>query len=414
MKRIGLIGFGCVGQGTYELLGNLNTPMFAVTKVIVKTPGKSRMVDPKLISYDVNDVLDNTAIDFLIEATNDTDFAYDLAKKALSRGIPLISANKKMIANHLEELTRLAAEFDTPFRYEAAACGAIPIVETLNNYFRQVPVFEIKGIFNGTSNYILTQIFQNKLDYNSALEKAQELGFAETDPTSDVGGYDAKYKLAILANHAFGITLNPNSILNLGIDSLKPIDINFFVKRNQKIKLIAKSYWHGDRIVSYVLPHFVNDVDPLFSIELEYNSVWVETGTAGSQIFTGKGAGSSPTATAILGDLQHLAERRAYKAKPTKNEIRSCNSDEPKIEIYARLNNPEDLKNFQFNQIIEKHEADGSIQVVGVIKLSILSEIRSWVLENHIPLVASNQKVSGGDNLDSKVNDLNSLTKISA
>ncbi|VTP95181.1 Homoserine dehydrogenase [Sphingobacterium daejeonense] len=223
---IGMFGFGVVGQGLYDIIKTKNLNL-EIKKFVIKNADKKRTLPAQLFTTDANAILDDPEINTVVELIDDADAAFEITKRALTTGKNVVSANKKMIATHLEELTEIQNQHGTSLLYEGAVCGSIPIIRNLEEYYDNELLHSVSGIFNGSSNYILSKIFNENQSYDSALKKAQELGFAETDPTLDVGGYDPKFKLAIVASHAYGIYINPDEILNLGIDTLGDADIRY-------------------------------------------------------------------------------------------------------------------------------------------------------------------------------------------
>ncbi|NJN77245.1 MAG: homoserine dehydrogenase, partial [Saprospiraceae bacterium] len=177
-----------------------------------------------LLTYNSTEILYNSEIDVIIELIDDAEAAYEIVTTAMREGKAVISANKKLIANHLDELLELQKTYNVPFLYEASVCGSIPIIRNLEEYYNTDYLSSVETICNGTTNYILTKTAAEGLTYNQALKEAQDLGFAESDPTLDVQGFDAKYKLIILALHAFGIVLKPEDVLNYGIHNLNIAD----------------------------------------------------------------------------------------------------------------------------------------------------------------------------------------------
>ena len=237
--KIGLFGFGCVGQGLYHVLNNSTGFKADIKKIVVKNKFKEREVEPELISYDKWDILADPEIDIVVELIDDADDAFEIVSEALKRKKHVVTANKKMLALHLEELYHLQKENDVSLLYEGSACGSIPIIRTLEEYFDNEELEKVSGIFNGTTNYILTKIVNEKLSYSGALKQAQEQGFAETDPKNDVEGFDAKFKAVILALHAFGLIIKADEVFNIGITTLHDHDINYASEKGYKIKLTS-------------------------------------------------------------------------------------------------------------------------------------------------------------------------------
>lgn len=392
MKKIGLIGFGCVGQGVYLLLNSIHYNEATIEKIVVKDKNKTRIAPARLIHYDVNDVIEDDEIDIIIEAIDDMEIALDIARKALVKGKYFVSANKKMIAGHLEELHALAEINQTALRYEAAVCGAIPIVQTIDEYFAHDPVIRLRGIFNGTSNYILSKIFNEHLDYKIALKQAQELGFAETDPTSDVGGYDPKYKLVILALHAFGTYIDPQEILHFGIDTLQADDIAYARERNLKIKLVPSIQKINGELVACVIPEFIPEKDPLFAIENEFNAVQLESGFAGDQFFSGRGAGSFPTAAAVVSDLRKMVRNQQYTVKKPAEKIALANDRDVLIEIYARYTNEAVQRLLKFEQVTEGFFTDEKRQMTGYVTLQNLRNVAHLLKREKVSIIATGKK----------------------
>ncbi|HXD92717.1 MAG TPA: homoserine dehydrogenase, partial [Bacteroidia bacterium] len=235
--KIGLFGFGCVGQGLYYVLNNSTGFKADIVKIAVKNRDKKRSVTADLITYDKWEILNNPEIDVIVELIDDADEAFNIVSEALKRGKHVVTANKKMLALHLEELYALQQKHNVSLLYEASACGSIPIIRSLEEYFDNEELEKVSGIFNGTTNYILTKTISEKLSYDNALKQAQEKGFAETDPTNDVEGFDAKFKTVIIALHAFGLIIKQEDVLNLGITTLHDNDIKYASEKGYKIKL---------------------------------------------------------------------------------------------------------------------------------------------------------------------------------
>ncbi len=392
MKKIGLIGFGCVGEGLYRLLEAIEYSPARIEKIIVKDRRKHRNAPASLFSYQLDDVLNNPEIDIIVEAIDDIDTAFHIAKATLLAGKNFVSANKKMIAFHLEELTALASLNHVNLRYEAAVCGAIPVIQTIDCYFANEPIKELRGVFNGTSNFILSKIFNENIDYKLALKQAQDLGFAESDPTADVGGFDPKYKLVILALHAFGVFLDPSEVLNLGIDHLTREDYAFAKAQEKKIKLVPTVFEEAGKVVGYVLPQFVDYADSLYGIEDEFNAVHVSTPFAGSQFYTGKGAGALPTAAAVLSDIEHVIEKKKYRDLRNKKKLHVGNDEEVLVEIYTRFYNDALRKVIQFESISEGSFADDQWQLTGFIPLSKLKDIAHLLKKERVSVIATGRR----------------------
>src|SRR3569833_2755870 len=273
--NIGLFGFGVVGQGLYDIIRTKNLNL-EIVKIAIKDATKKRSLPSHLFTTDRDELLNNPEINTIVELINDTEAAFEIVSRALSSGKNVVSASKKMIALHLEELIELQHKYGTSLLYEGSVCGSIPIIRNLEEYYDNELLHSICGIFNGSSNYILSKGFIEGLDYASALQQAQDLGFAETDPTMDVGGFDAKFKLVIAAAHAYCFVVIPEEVFNLGIQSLSAYDLQYAREKNLKIKLIPVAKELDDKNVAlFVLPKFVNENEFLYNVEYEYNGVIV-------------------------------------------------------------------------------------------------------------------------------------------
>lgn len=370
--KIGLFGFGCVGQGIFDLLQQSKVVNAEIVKIGIKNTNKQRSIDTKNFTGDAAEILYDDTIDVIIELIDDADAAYNIVTTAMREGKAVISANKKLIANHLEELLALQKEFNVPFLYEASVCGSIPIIRNLEEYYNTDYLSRVETICNGTTNYILTKTANEGLTYNRALKQAQDLGFAESDPTLDVQGFDAKFKSIILALHAFGVILQPEAVLNYGIHHLNLADTTFAKEHNYKIKLLGKIYRQDNEVIAYVAPHFIDSNHEFYNVDNEFNAVQVAAQFAEKQTFIGKGAGSHPTASAVLSDLAALRYDYNYEYK----NIGQALEYNPKSlhKVYFRYTNVSDLIGLNFSTITEHHKGHELNFIIGEISLEDLIE----------------------------------------
>lgn len=313
---IGLFGFGCVGQGLYEVLEKTPSLNAEIKTICIKHPEKTRSISFPNFTTDAAKILNDPEINIVIELIDDAEAAYHIVSQALRKKKAVISANKKMIATHLEELITLQEQNGVPLLYEAACCASIPVIRNLEEYYDHDLLQSIEGIVNGSTNFILSTTANENCSYEYALNRAQELGYAESDPSLDTQGFDAKYKLVLLLAHAFGLLTKPETIFNIGIDRLQQTALDYAKEKKIKIKLLAYAARNEEeKIEAFVLPRFVAATDKLFAVEdvfngLKINSVWTDT-----QFFSGKGAGAVPTATAIISDLSALGYGYKYEYK---------------------------------------------------------------------------------------------------
>jgi len=380
--NIGLFGFGVVGQGLNDIIRTKNLNL-EIVKIAIKNPDKKRSLPAELFTTDRDEILNNPEINTIVELINDTEAAFEIVSRALSSGKNVVSASKKMIATHLEELIALQQKHGTSLLYEGAVCGSIPIIRNLEEYYDNELLHSISGIFNGSSNYILSKGFLENLDYDSALKQAQDLGFAETDPTMDVGGYDAKFKLVIAASHAYGVIVNPDEILNIGIQTLSASDIQYAREKNLKIKLVPVAKELDDRhIAMFVLPKFVNETEFLYNVEYEYNGVTVQAAFADQQFFFGKGAGGHPTGSAVLSDIAALRYDYQYEYKKAKAKKDLSFTNNIELNIYLRYEDEDLVEALQFKHIQERYYSDNYKFVIGKINLQSLIDNQHRIANN--------------------------------
>lgn len=384
---IGLFGFGVVGQGLHDIISTIDLNI-EIKKIVIKDPSKPRSLPEKLFSADASKILDDKEINTVVELINDADAAFNITSAALKSGKNVVSANKKMIAEHLEELVAIQQEHGTSLLYEGAVCGSIPIIRNLEEYYDNELLHSISGIFNGSSNFILSKIANEGLEYNDALKQAQDLGFAETDPLLDVGGYDAKFKLLIAAAHAYGTFVKPENVLNIGIQNFSLADLHFAKEHKLKVKLVPTAKKLNDQeIALYVIPRLIPKSDFLYNVENEYNAVSVKAAFADQQLFYGKGAGGHPTGSAVLSDIAALRYdyRYEYKKYHSDSELRLQNDHV--LPVYVRYKSDDLIEKLNFDFIAEQHKSVESKYVLGGIRISELIA-KKEIIENDGAFIA--------------------------
>ena len=380
--NIGLFGFGVVGQGLYDIIKTKNLNL-EIKKIAIKNPEKKRSLPAELFTTDRDEILNNPEINTIVELINDTEAAFEIVSRGLSSGKNVVSASKKMIATYLNELIELQQKHGTSLLYEGAVCGSIPIIRNLEEYYDNELLHSISGIFNGSSNFVLSKGYLENLDYDTALKEAQDLGFAETDPTSDVGGFDAKYKLIIAASHAYGVIVKPEDVLNIGIQNLSASDLQYAREKKLKIKLVPVAKELDDRHVTmFVLPKFVNESEFLYNVEYEYNGVIVQAAFADQQFFFGKGAGGHPTGSAVLSDIAALRYNYQYEYKKAKEkkDLRFTNNIE--LNVYLRYEDEDLVEALEFKHIHERYHSDNYKFVIGKINLQNLIDNQQRIANN--------------------------------
>ena len=374
--NIGIFGFGCVGQGLYFAIKNSTGFTTTIKKIVVKNQDKQRSIDANYFSFDKNDILNDDEINVVVELIDDADEAFNIVSAAIKKGKHVVTANKKMLGLHMEELLALKNEYNVSLLYEASACGSIPIIRTLEEYFDNEELDCVSGIFNGTTNYILTKTINENLSYNEALKNAQEKGFAETDPTSDVEGFDAMYKTIILSLHAFGIILNHQELLRFGITTLQPNDILFAKENGYSIKLVPTIKKIADgKLAAYVLPKFVTTENHLFKVDNEFNGVLVEGLISGEQFFMGRGAGSLPTGAAVLSDISALSYGYTYDYKKMRQKEKLIFTNDVTIKVFVSSNDKFVLSKITLQNIEKEFESNKYFYKIGEVNAGELKKV---------------------------------------
>jgi homoserine dehydrogenase len=378
---IGLFGFGCVGNGLYEVLKRTPGLRTGIKTIVVKNKDKPRPLGPEYFSYQRNDILEDPEINVVVELIDDADAAFEIVSQALRKGKAVVTANKKMIAEHFTELLDLQKEHNVPLLYEAACCASIPIIRNLEEYYDNDLLESLEGIVNGSTNYILTKTSKENITYEEALKNAQEQGYAESDPSLDTGGFDAKYKLLILLAHAFGIVAKPADIFNAGIDRLGDPELAYAREKGLKIKLVAHAFKNSaGRINSFVLPQFVGTGSKLHSVDDVFNGVITKTSFADIQFFSGKGAGAYPTASAVLSDLSALTYDYRYEYKKLTRDEQLENESAIFLKVFFRFNlsHKLDYGSF-FEHVDESYTGRDHAYLTGIISLRNLRSVHeSW------------------------------------
>lgn len=384
---IGLFGFGVVGEGLYKVLQQTPSLKATIKKVCIKDPTKKRNAPAALFTTDRYELLNDPEINVIVEVINESEAAFEIVSTAFKNGKDVVSASKKMIAEHLPEVLGLQKVSEHSFLYEAAACASIPVIRNLEEYYDNDLLHSIKAIVNGSTNFILTKMFEDKLDFQNALLLAQQLGFAESDPTLDVEGYDAVNKWTFLLTHAYGIVVHPQSIVFNGIQNIKQADANVAVGKQYDIKLVAQAKkLNNGKVAAFVLPQFVKQDDHLAFVKNEYNGVVIESGFSDKQFFYGKGAGSFPTASAVLSDLSALRYQYKYEYKKLYHHQPNELSNDFYVRVYVGFEDWEYIPKEKFEWIEEWHAETDCKYLVGVIHFKELQE-NNWWRENKSSLI---------------------------
>ena len=359
--KVGIIGFGTVGTGVYKVLQSFSN--IEIKKIAVKNITKKRNIenlDTNLLTQDPYEIVNNPEIDIVIEVAGGVNLTFDIIKTAIKNKKHIVTANKELLAKKGSELFQLAKENKVIILYEAAVAGGIPIIMPVKTILCANKITKIAAILNGTTNYILTKMAEKELSYETALKQAQELGYAETDPTGDVEGFDAAYKIAILSKISFNKKVDINKIYREGITKITAQDIKSAKELGYTIKLIAMGQvLENGKIDVRVHPMLVAKKHLLAKVKNATNSIMLTGYPVGDLIFTGAGAGAEPTASSVVGDLLVLAAELEASDSPIPQAI--CNHNEIADQI-----NIGDTYN-EYYIAINASNNPGAIGVIGTI-----------------------------------------------
>lgn len=314
MINVAVLGYGTVGSGVVEVLTTNNESIAkrAGDEINVKYvldlrdfPG-----DPveKVLVHDFDTIINDDEVDIVVEAMGGINPAYQFAKASLERGKSYCTSNKELVAKYGPELLELAKSKGKNFLFEASVGGGIPIIRPLNQSLTADEIMEITGILNGTTNYILTKMSKEGLDFDTVLKEAQDLGYAEKNPAADVEGYDACRKIAILSSLAYGEHVDFEDIHTEGITNITDADFKYASKLGYTIKLFGKSKRVGDKFYAMVAPFMIDSDNPLYSVNGVLNGILVKGNVIGDVMFYGAGAGKLPTASAVVADVVDAAK----------------------------------------------------------------------------------------------------------
>lgn len=322
MVNIGLLGLGTVGTGIVQIIEDRKNYLekligteINISKILIRDIDKKRRIGihKDKLTTDFSEIVGDQDIDIIIEVMGGLEEAYVYIREALNRGKHVVTANKAVVAKHLEELTFLAREKNKAFLYEASVGGGIPIIKQLKEQANLNNIQEIKGILNGTSNFLLTKMIEEDLDFKEALKMSQKLGYAEADPTDDIEGYDTRRKLRILTTIGFKDRVKEESILCQGISSIKTIDIQNIKSMDCTIKLLGTATLKDNKYYALVEPVIIKKNSYFGKVDYATNLVSFVGNKVGELRFYGEGAGSFPTANAILSDVIDIILKNYHK-----------------------------------------------------------------------------------------------------
>ena len=314
MIKIAVLGYGTVGSGVVEVI---QTNQEVINERIGEELDIKYVLDlrefpgtpvEKLIVHDFEQIVNDEEVKIVVEVMGGIEPAYTFVKKSLLAGKSVATSNKALVAKHGAELLAIAKEKNINFLYEASVGGGIPIIRPLAAALTGDVIEEITGILNGTTNYMMTKMFNENADYDAVLKEAQARGYAERDPSADVEGHDACRKIAILSSIISGKLVDFEDIYTEGITNISLDDINYAKAMGMKIKLLASCKRTGDQLCAIVAPHLVSKEHPLYNVEDVFNAIFVKGNMLGDSMFYGSGAGKLPTASAVVGDIVEAAK----------------------------------------------------------------------------------------------------------
>ena len=376
---IGLFGFGVVGKGLYDVLHATPALQASIKKICIKNTNKKRPISAEHFTTNAGELLNDQDINVIVELIDDAEAAFVIVKQALQNGKMVVSANKKMIAENFEELLQLQHEHQVALLYEGACCASIPIIRNLEEYYDNDLLSSIKGIVNGSTNYILTKMTEEGLTFKNALLEAQQLGFAESNPSLDIEGHDAANKLSILLAHAFGSITPTSEIIYTGITAIKESDAVLAQQKHLKIKLVATAQKLNDtQLAAFVLPQFVDEHDDLSNVSNEFNGLVTESSFADKHFFKGKGAGAYPTAAAVLSDIAALRYNYKYEYKKYLQQSKLQLTNDYYLKVFVSADQIEKIERNHFEWIEEWHNEANNSWIIGIIRADDLQKSNWW------------------------------------
>lgn len=329
MLNVGLLGLGTVGTGIVEIINERRNTItvtsgtdIRIKKILVRNVNKTRSIDTEQLELTDNfeDILNDQEINVIVEVTGDLESSYRYITAALNSGKHVVTANKAVVSKYFGELSALANEKNLAFLYEASVGGGIPVLKPLKEQLELNEITEVQGILNGTCNYILTRMINEGKDYGEVLKIAQELGYAEADPSADVEGHDTLRKLRILATLALQADITEEDILLDGISSINATDVENIRKMDSTVKLIAEARKTDKGFTAIVQPMIVKNSNYFANVNMAFNSIAFKGNNVGELKFYGAGAGKLPTANAVLSDVLDIALGTYRKGNPLGKE----------------------------------------------------------------------------------------------
>ncbi|MBP1744906.1 MAG: hom1 [Firmicutes bacterium] len=381
--RIALLGLGNVGKGVWNILQKNGGEIaqrsgydIEIAKILVRDVNKDRgvKVPKELLTNDFDDIISDDSIEIVVEVMGGIDPTMEYILRSVRKKKNVVTANKMLIATHGKEIFREVEENGVSINFEASVAGGIPVINGINENLAANKIEEIKGIINGTTNYILTKMTQDGMDFDAALQEAQEKGYAEADPTSDVEGFDAAYKLAILAALAFETEVDINNVYKEGITNIKAMDIEYAKEMGYVVKLLAIAKDVDGKLELRVHPTMIPSIHPLANVNDAFNAVFIKGNAVGELMLYGRGAGELPTGSAVVGDIISV-----LRSEREGSNISLSHYTDKKV---SRM---------------EAVEAEYYIRMTLVDKPGVLGRIATKLGENNVSIYSFIQKPVKGD-----------------
>lgn len=414
--KIGLLGLGNVGKGVWNIL-QMNKDIIKtragynieIGKILVKDANKKRDVDvpESIITTNVDYILEDPSIDIIVEVMGGVEPSFEYMVKAMKKGKHVITANKMVLAMKGRELSQIAKDNGVLFYYEASVGGGIPVIHGLTESLTANKINEVIGIINGTTNYILTKMTLEGLSFDEALKEAQQKGYAEADPTSDIEAFDAVYKLCILTSLGFDSFVDIKSVYREGITKIEPIDIKYAEEFGYVIKLLAIIKEEFGQLELRVHPTMVPAVHPLANVNDSFNAIFIKGNAVGDLMLYGRGAGELPTGSAVVGDIISVIRNKERE----ENHFIQCDKVSKNVKDMSKVRSEYYIR----ITVGDKPGVLGEITtILGENNVSLLSVIQKGKRQEHVSLVFVTHRTNEGDvqKAIKKISELNDVLKV--
>ncbi|NOH16183.1 homoserine dehydrogenase [Clostridium cochlearium] len=414
--KIGLLGLGNVGKGVWNIL-QMNKDIIKIRagynieigKILVKDANKKRDVDvpESIITTNVDYILEDPSIDIIVEVMGGVEPSFEYMVKAMKKGKHVITANKMVLAMKGRELSQIAKDNGVLFYYEASVGGGIPVIHGLTESLTANKINEVIGIINGTTNYILTKMTLEGLSFDEALKEAQQKGYAEADPTSDIEAFDAVYKLCILTSLGFDSFVDIKSVYREGITKIEPIDIKYAEEFGYVIKLLAIIKEEFGELELRVHPTMVPAVHPLANVNDSFNAIFIKGNAVGDLMLYGRGAGELPTGSAVVGDIISVIRNKERE----ENHFIQCDKVSKNVKDMSKVRSEYYIR----ITVGDKPGVLGEITtILGENNVSLLSVIQKGKRQEHVSLVFVTHRTNEGDvqKAIKKISELNDVLKV--